>query len=182
MKKYVLLAGVNGAGKSTLFSLISSLSEIEKVNLDETVREIGDWRNPKDVLSAGRIIISRIDRFFAEGVSFSQETTLCGKSIFQNIRRAKSLGYSIEMHYVGLDSADIAKERVKSRVMHGGHGIPDEDIERRYVESMKKLKMVLPVCDVVAIYDNTDAFRRFAIYKNGVCVRVSSHIPNWYPT
>ena len=81
MKKYVLLAGVNGAGKSTLFSLISSLSEIEKVNLDETVREIGDWRNPKDVLSAGRIIISRIDRFFAEGVSFSQETTLCGKSI-----------------------------------------------------------------------------------------------------
>lgn len=40
MKKYVLLAGVNGAGKSTLFSLISSLSEIEKVNLDETVREI----------------------------------------------------------------------------------------------------------------------------------------------
>ena len=71
MKKYVLLAGVNGAGKSTLFSLISSLSEIEKVNLDETVREIGDWRNPKDVLSAGRIIISRIDRSFAEGVSFS---------------------------------------------------------------------------------------------------------------
>ena len=65
--------------------------------------------------------------------------------------------------------------------MHGGHGIPDEDIERRYVESMKKLKMVLPVCDVVAIYDNTDAFRRFAIYKNGVCVRASSHIPNWYP-
>ena len=34
MKRYVLLAGVNGAEKSTLFSLISSLSEIEKINLD----------------------------------------------------------------------------------------------------------------------------------------------------
>jgi predicted ABC-type ATPase len=34
MKKYVLLAGVNGAGKSTLFSLIPSLSEIQKINLD----------------------------------------------------------------------------------------------------------------------------------------------------
>ena len=33
MKRYVLLAGVNGDGKSTLFSLISLLSEIEKINL-----------------------------------------------------------------------------------------------------------------------------------------------------
>ena len=34
MKRYVILAGVNGAGKSTLFSLISSLSEIEKIPVE----------------------------------------------------------------------------------------------------------------------------------------------------
>ena len=28
------------------------------------------------------------------------------------------LGYSIEMHYVGVDSADTAKLRVKNRVEH----------------------------------------------------------------
>ena len=61
MKRYVLLAGVNGAGKSTLFSLISSLSEIEKINLDETVREIGDWRDNKAVVQAGKIVITRIN-------------------------------------------------------------------------------------------------------------------------
>ena len=47
MKRYVLLAGVNGAGKSTLFSLISSLSEIEKINLDETFREISGKNTPR---------------------------------------------------------------------------------------------------------------------------------------
>jgi predicted ABC-type ATPase len=112
--------------------------------------------------------------------SFSQETTLCGKSILNNIQKAKRLGYSIELHYVGLDSADTAKQRVKNRVMQGGHGIPDEDIERRYVETLENLKIVLPLCDVAAIYDNTEKFRRFAIYKEGKCVRVSSRVPEWF--
>ena len=90
------------------------------------------------------------------------------------------LGYSIEMHYVGVDSADTAKLRVKNRVEHGGHGIADEDVERRYVETLKSLKIVLPQCDLAAIYDNTESFRRFAIYKDGKCVRISNRVPEWY--
>ena len=180
MKRYVILAGVNGAGKSTLFSILTSLSEMEKINLDEIVREIGDWRDIHAVVEAGKIVVRRMNNYFIEGVSFSQETTLCGKSILGNIQKAKMLGYSIEMHYVGVDSADTAKLRVKNRVEHGGHGIADEDVERRYVESLKSLKIVLPQCDLAAIYDNTENFRRFAIYKDGKCVRISSRVPEWY--
>ena len=180
MKKYILIAGVNGAGKSTLFSLIPSLSKINKINLDETVRNIGDWRDVKAVIEAGKIIVDRINDYFDSGESFCQETTLCGKSILRNVNRAKQLGYSIEMHYVGLESVELAKERVKNRVIHGGHGIADEDIERRYVETFKNLQIVLPQCDLAAIYDNTESFRRFAIYKEGTCVRLSSRIPAWY--
>ena len=79
-----------------------------------------------------------------------------------------------------MDSPDIAKERVRNRVKQGGHGISDEDVERRYVETLKNLKIVLPQCDLAAIYDNTENFRRFAIYKNGKCVRISTRIPKWY--
>lgn len=180
MRKYVILAGVNGAGKSTLFSTIPSLNEIEKINLDEVVRENGDWRNVSDVSRAGKLVVRRINDYFEKGISFSQETTLCGKSIFRNILRAKELGYVIEMHFVGVDSVDIAKERVKQRVEKGGHGIPEKDIERRYVESLNSLKEVLRMCDLVAIYDNSVAFHRFAIYKNGECVRKSNNCPSWY--
>lgn len=68
------------------------------------------------------------------------------------------------------------------RVSVGGHGIPEEDIEKRYVETFKNLKEVLPMCDLVALYDNTEevAFRRVAIYKNGEPIRVSSRVPEWY--
>ena len=46
----------------------------------------------------------------------TQESTLCGKSIIKNFRRAKQLGYTIELHYVGVDSAETAKQRVEERL------------------------------------------------------------------
>ena len=36
------------------------------------------------------------------------------------------------MNYIGVESIDIAKERVAIRVSKGGHGIPYDAIERRY--------------------------------------------------
>lgn len=81
-----------------------------------------------------------------------------------------------------MDSADIAKKRVAHRVSVGGHGISEKDIEKRYVETFKNLKEILPMCDLAALYDNTEdvAFRRIAIYKNGVPIRVSGRVPEWY--
>jgi len=35
------------------------------------------------------------------------------------------------MNYIGVDTPDIAKERVRIRVLKGGHGIPEDTIERR---------------------------------------------------
>lgn len=180
MNRYVIIAGVNGAGKSTFYSTENLFSNIEKVNLDDVVREIGESGNIADVVKAGKIVINQINDYFENGISFSQETTLCGKSIFKNIDRAKKLGYTIELYYVGLDSAELAKQRVKHRVEHGGHDISDEDVERRYIETLQNLKIVLEKCDLAAIYDNTDKFRRFAIFKDGKCVRLSSYVPDWY--
>ena len=92
-----------------------------------------------------------------EGISFNQETTLCGKSIIRNIKTAKSKGFYIVMNYIGVESSDIAKDRVKHRVSQGGHGIPDE----------------------VNIYDNTYIFKEIIYFKNGNLVWNDNLIPNW---
>lgn len=180
MKKYILVAGVNGAGKSTLYQSLQSLQSMPRVNTDEILREFGDWRDMADVMTAGKIAVKKIARFFDEDITFNQETTLCGKSIINNITKAKNRGYFIELHYIGVESADIAKERVAARIKQGGHGIAEQDIERRYIETFDNLKTVLPECDLVAFYDNTIEFRRFAIYKHGKPIRVSQEIPLWY--
>lgn len=86
----------------------------------------------------------------------------------------------MEMHYVGVESAEIAKERVEQRVIKGGHGIPSQDIDRRFCESLRNLKEAIMLCGLVALYDNTDAFRRFAIYKSGELAALSENVPSWY--
>lgn len=180
MKKYILIAGVNGAGKSTLYQTLESLKDMPRVNTDEIVRSFGDWKNTSDVLKAGKIAVKNIKEYFKLGISFNQETTLCGNSVIQNIEKAKSLGYFIELHYVGIDSVEIAKTRIAYRVKHGGHGIPDEDVERRYVESLNRMKEILAKCDLAIMYDNTDVFKRFAIYKNGKLMNLADEQPIWY--
>lgn len=49
MKKYVIIAGVNGAGKSTLYRSIDSSQAMERINIDEIVKEFGSWQNTEDV-------------------------------------------------------------------------------------------------------------------------------------
>ena len=181
MKKYVIIAGVNGAGKSTLYQINDNLRNMPRVNVDEIVRNLGDWRNARDVFSAGKIAVENISRYINNGITFNQETTLCGKSIIKNILKAKELGYFIELHYVGVDSVEIAKERVKHRVENGGHGIPEKDIERRYEETFIQLNSILKECNLIAFYDNTECFRRFAICKTGKLVRISRNVPEWFP-
>ena len=60
----------------------------------------------RQVIRAGKIAVSKINHYFEIGESFNQESTLCGRSIIKNIKRARMCGYRIELHYVGVDSVD----------------------------------------------------------------------------
>ena len=79
-----------------------------------------------------------------------------------------------------INTDEIVKERVKIRINKDGHGISEEDIERRYVETFKNLKDVLKYCDLAAFYDNTKNFHRFAIFRNGEIARISTILPTWF--
>ena len=181
-KQYILFAGVNGAGKTTLFQTYPDLCNMPRVNVDEIVRQSGDWKNPRDVIAAGITAVRMIETFFNEGVSFNQETTLCGKSIIRNIHKAKKEGFEVVLYYVGLDCVDTAKKRVAQRVLDGGHGIPDKDIERRYNESLCNLELIIPVCDRVEIFDNTRIFQHVYLILNGKCMDYDDNLPDWCKT
>lgn len=193
-KVYILIAGVNGAGKSTFYHSSHTIGNffdfcdaevfqnLNRINADEILREFGDWRNSDDAMKAGRIAIKKIRDYFKEGLSFCQETTLCGKSILKNIETAKNLGYKIGIIFVGVDSVELAQKRVQERVKHGGHGISAEDIERRYYESFKNLNMILKKCDGVLFYDNTSHFRSVAVYdgRNIQLTNSFFQLPKWF--
>ena len=140
-----------------------------RVNTDEILRGFGDWRNPSDLAKAGKEAVKLLKELLQGDETFNQETTLCGKSIVSNIKKAKENGFRIEMHYVDLDSADIAKKRVAHRVSVGGHGIPEKDIEKRYVETQDMYDKFLDAvkkASIVATPEQKKALSLFYINTN----------------
>ena len=165
MKTAYIFAGVNGAGKSTLY-----WNEVEKgerlgqrINIDEIVSSFGDWRNSKEA----RIALKLQKSFIDNNESFNQETTLCGKGIVRLVERLKEQGFRICLYYVGVDSVDIAKERVKMRIAKGEHNIDEALIKKQYTVSFKNLKQILPLCDKVFLYDNSKELRKIGQIIDG---------------
>lgn len=166
MKQYIIYAGVNGAGKSTLYH--SRLhDEMPRINTDEMVRQMGSWTDAALQMKAGAIAVKRIKEYFENDISFNQETTLCGHSIMNNIQKAKDLGYNVEMYYVGVSDSQLAKDRVAERVEQGGHGIPEDVIEKRYSTSLENLVKAIPLCDKIVVYDNSKYFTKIAEFEKG---------------
>lgn len=55
-----------------------------------------------------------------------------------------------------LDSENLAIERVKTRVLEGGHDIPELVIIRRYLAGLRNLfKLYTPICDYWMLFDNS---------------------------
>lgn len=181
MKKYTLFAGVNGAGKTSIYKSVFYNEEYigKRINTDEMVARIGSWQDSNLQIRAGREAVKMIDYYLKNDISFHQETTLSGKSIIKNIKKAKEKGFFVVMNYIGLENPEIAKERVRFRVSKGGHGIPDEVIEKRYFESLLNLKGAINICDEVNIYDNTSEFIQLINIKNGNLTWKDKIIPEW---
>lgn len=163
---YTIFAGVNGAGKSILYQADKYNRSEKRINTDEIARTLGRWDDRDVQIQAGKQAVKLIKNYMEQGIDFNQETTLCGHAILRNIELAKSKGYKINLRYIGLESVDIAKERVKQRVKKGGHGIPEEVIEKRYKETLENLVKVIPLCDEVELYDNTDKLLMIGKIKN----------------
>ena len=170
MKKiFYLFAGVNGAGKSTLYnteSLDINKKDTVRINTDEIVRKIGNWKNDSDQIKAAKIAINLRNNCFQYGKSFNEETTLTGKTILKIIDKVKEQGYELQLFYVGLNSSDIAKERVKNRVEKGGHNIENDVIEKRFYESLKNLKKIISKFDKVYLYDNSIKYKNIFLFSD----------------
>ena len=182
MKKVLyIFAGVNGAGKSTLYNSENLDNEIKystRINTDEIVRKIGDWKNNSDQIKAAKMAINIRNDCLKHGRSFNEETTLTGKTILKTIDKAKELGYELQLFYIGVNNPEIAKERIRNRVEKGGHNIADEIVEKRYYESLKNLKQVIKKFDEVYLYDNSIKYKHIFSFINNKILYKDKNV-NW---
>ncbi len=157
-KNLYLIAGCNGAGKTTAsFTILPEILGCrEFVNADEIARGLSPFQPEKVAFEAGRIMLHRIDELFARGETFAVETTLATKIYQQKIVAARQQGYTTTLLFFWLNNVELAQERVKTRVLEGGHSIEPEVITRRYQQGIINLfDNYLSLVDEAWLYDNS---------------------------
>ena len=157
-KNLYIIAGCNGAGKTTAsFTILPEILDCKEfVNADEIAKGLSPFQPDKVAVEAGRIMISRINNLLEDELSFAFETTLATKSYKNKILLAKNKGYTVTLLFFWLQTIDLAKERVATRVLEGGHDIPKDVIQRRYINGIKNLfSIYIPIVDELMIFDNS---------------------------
>jgi predicted ABC-type ATPase len=157
-KNLYIISGCNGAGKTTAsFTILPEILNCKEfVNADEIAKGLSPFQPEKVGFEAGRIMLHRINELLKENKNFAFETTLATKSYRNKIIEAKQSGYTVTLIFFWLQSINLAKERVKTRVLEGGHNIDAEIIERRYIKGIKNLFTIyLPIIDGAYIFDNS---------------------------
>ena len=160
MPNLYIIAGCNGAGKTTAsFTVLPEMLDCDEfINADEIARGISPLNPEKAAIEAGRYMLTKIDKLIAGKKDFAFETTLATKSYVKTIQLAKQEGYRIVLVFFWLDSVELAIERVKTRVLDGGHNIPTPVILRRYYSGLLNLfNLYIPICDYWMIFDNSTA-------------------------
>lgn len=159
MPNLYIIAGCNGAGKTTASYTIlpDMLGCKEFVNADEIAKGLSPFQPEKAAIDAGRIMLHRIKELITQDVDFGIETTLASRTYVKFIKNAVENGYFITLVFFWLESPELAGKRVKTRVKHGGHHIPEDVIYRRYKSGIRNLnKFYLDLADFWMIIDNSE--------------------------
>jgi len=152
------MAGPNGAGKSTTAPgvLRDVLAAGAFVNADVIARGLSAFDSESVAFQAGRIMLQRLEELLAQHADFAFETTLASRTFAPFLRRARADGYQTRLIYVWVNSADLCIERVRERVLSGGHFVEDEIVRRRYERSLRNFfGLYQTLADNWRVYDNS---------------------------
>ena len=158
-KNLYIIAGCNGAGKTTAsFTILPEILDCKEfVNADEIAKGLSPFHPEKVSFEAGRIMLHRISELVSQNENFAFETTLSTRSYKNRILDAKAKNYNVTLLFFWLKNPELAKERVKTRVLEGGHNIPEDVIERRYYKGINNLfEIYLSIVDQALVFDNSE--------------------------
>ena len=157
-KKIVIIAGPNGAGK-TIFAIEFLPNEAgcpAFVNADLIAAGIAPFQPEKSAIRAGKLMLEEIKAHVLKGESFAFETTLSGRGYGRMIPEWQAIGYRVKLIFLSLPNVEMAIERVATRVVQGGHHVPEAIIRRRFEAGRRNFnKIYKSLVDAWTLYDNS---------------------------
>jgi len=149
-----VIAGPNGVGKSTLTASLTVAQGTPILDPDAIARSLNPQAPETAATGAGRVVLTRQNAYIRSRTSFILETTLAGSAVLRLMDEARRRGFRIHLIYIGVDDVHLLLDRIAGRVLDGGHAVPEHDVRRRYIRSMRRLKEAIARADAVTLLDN----------------------------
>jgi predicted ABC-type ATPase len=121
--------------------------------------------------------------WIASGQSFTTETVMSAPDKLRLLESARNEGFRTYLYFVSTESTRINRERVASRVVKGGHDVPEDKIDSRYERSMRQLRPAIRLSNRAYLFDNSgETHRLIAEYEGNALVQVDRELPQWFAT
>ena len=157
-KRILIIAGPNGAGK-TVFATEFLPNEADCpvfINADLIAAGMSPFRPHMAAVGAGRLMLKLMHDYVRQGESFAFETTLSGRGYVRSIHNWREQGYHVQLIFLRLRTPEMAIERVKQRVLEGGHDVPEDVIRRRLEAGWHNIRTIYSdLVDGWKLYENS---------------------------
>jgi len=180
-----VLGGPNGAGKTTFARKFLPAAEIvEFLNSDLLAAGLSPLRPETMASRAARLLLSRWHELLATRQDFGFESTLSGRTYATMLRHARQQGYTVRLCYLWLPDPKLCLRRVRQRVRRGGHDVPEADVRRRFLPSLRNFfTLYLPLADEALLFEAASNSPQLVARWNGphaviVNPEVYEHIQN----
>lgn len=161
----IVISGANGVGKTTFAKPYVEKIGYEFLNADEIAKKLDEKGYKNVMIKAGREFFSRLQVSIRSRKNIVVETTLSGSYINKVAKRALEQGYQLKVIYIFVDDDNICVDRVRSRVLKGGHDVPEEDIRRRFHRSIQNFwKNFIPISNYwMLLYNGDESYQQVAL-------------------
>lgn len=181
MPKLKIVIGGNGAGKTTWTKANRHKLPKPFYNADSMAAGLGDWNDSRLQRRARQLVDREIEEHLQKREDFGFESTYSGASRPAIVERAKSIGYTIDVVFMGTPDPEINVQRVAVRAAAGtGHAVAPAEIRRRWHAAQKNLVRTFKSMDSVEVIDNSgETATRMLQLQKGRVVSERSPMPEW---
>ena len=174
-----IVTGPSGAGKSTFCSRQKDWKKC-LFSLDAWAKHNGEVNDANVRETAWGMMVKRLHECFCEGRSPIAVDHVCdSESIESILLPAKSRGYNITVWVLCPDEPDICVERVKIRVMEGGHGMTPSRTGDLYEGALYAATEMSLIADRTHLIDSTDELLPVAAIENYQTHLIRTPPPHW---
>ncbi len=179
----IMLAGPNGAGKSTIYEhIVRHKFNAPFINADHIQKQELDDQSMQGAYQAAKIAEQRRQFHLKNNLSFVSESTFSHPSKLDLITTAKQADFRVILYHVNVKTPELSIARVASRVVQGGHNVPEDKIRARYQRNQALIKQAVLGADVGFVYDNSalnQVPELCLTLRHGRIVQRANALPNW---